>query len=116
MSVSSGQYSDDLNVDPKRCRGTSERKVIGAGSLCLQAAAIREVFTSMHLDVPITIIRTDGSQMSETFAAERPVETLLCGPAASVTGACNPVRHPRAPSWSTWAARRPMSPLSKTAS
>lgn len=69
----------------------------GAGALlnarlvpvvCAFMAAIREVFTSMHLDVPITIIRSDGSQMSEAFAAERPVETLLCGPAASVIGAC----------------------------
>ena len=50
--------------------------------------AIREVFSSMNLDMPITIIRSDGSQMSEAFAAERPVETLLCGPAASVIGAC----------------------------
>ncbi|MDO5134165.1 MAG: hydantoinase/oxoprolinase family protein, partial [Eubacteriales bacterium] len=50
--------------------------------------AIREVFSSLGLDVPITIIRSDGSQMTETFAAERPVETLLCGPAASVIGAC----------------------------
>ena len=69
----------------------------GAGALlnarlvpvvCAFMAAIREVFTSMHLEVPITIIRSDGSQMSESFAAERPVETLLCGPAASVIGAC----------------------------
>ncbi len=51
-------------------------------------AAIKEVFTSMNLDMPITIIRSDGSQMSDSFARERPVETLLCGPAASVIGAC----------------------------
>ncbi len=50
--------------------------------------AIREVFTSMDLQMPIAIIRSDGSQMSEAFAEERPVETLLCGPAASVIGAC----------------------------
>ena len=50
--------------------------------------AIREVFSSMHLEIPMTIIRSDGSQMSEQFAMERPVETLLCGPAASVIGAC----------------------------
>ena len=69
----------------------------GAGALlnarlvpvvCAFMAAIRDVFTAMELDVPITIIRSDGSQMSEAFAAERPVETLLCGPAASVIGAC----------------------------
>ena len=51
--------------------------------------AIKEVFTSMNLDMPITIIRSDGSQMSDSFAQERPVETLLCGPAASVIGACS---------------------------
>lgn len=69
----------------------------GAGALlnarlvpvvCAFMAAIRDVFSGMHLDVPVTIIRSDGSQMSEAFAAERPVETLLCGPAASVIGAC----------------------------
>ena len=69
----------------------------GAGALlnarlvpvvCAFMAAIREVFESFHLEVPITIIRSDGSQMSESFAQERPVETLLCGPAASVIGAC----------------------------
>ena len=56
--------------------------------ICAFTAAIRQVFDSMGLDVPLTIIRSDGSQMSEEFAAERPVETLLCGPAASVIGAC----------------------------
>ena len=69
----------------------------GAGALlnarlvpvvCAFMASIREVFASYQLDVPITIIRSDGSQMSEAFASERPVETLLCGPAASVIGAC----------------------------
>ena len=69
----------------------------GAGALlnarlvpvvCSFMTAIREVFESFRLEVPITIIRSDGSQMSEAFAQERPVETLLCGPAASVIGAC----------------------------
>lgn len=81
------------------CTLFSDRNAIrrGAGSL-LNArlvpvvyafmTAIREVFASLALDVPITIIRSDGSQMTESFAAERPVETLLCGPAASVIGAC----------------------------
>ena len=34
----------------------------------------------------LVIVRSDGSLMSEEFAALRPVETLLCGPAASVIG------------------------------
>ena len=77
----------------------------GAGALlnarlvpvvCAFMEAIREVFSSLQLDIPITIIRSDGSQMSEAFAAERPVETLLCGPAASVIGACTLSNAPNA--------------------
>ena len=49
--------------------------------------AIKEVFARRGMNLPIAIIRSDGSQMSEKFAASRPVETLLCGPAASVIGA-----------------------------
>ncbi|MBQ9320868.1 MAG: hydantoinase/oxoprolinase family protein [Eubacterium sp.] len=49
--------------------------------------AIKEVFSRRNMNLPIAIIRSDGSQMSEKFASGRPVETLLCGPAASVIGA-----------------------------
>jgi N-methylhydantoinase A/oxoprolinase/acetone carboxylase beta subunit len=35
---------------------------------------------------PLVIVRGDGSLMSEDFARGKPVETLLCGPAASVAG------------------------------
>ncbi|MBR3998956.1 MAG: hypothetical protein IKI93_11510, partial [Clostridia bacterium] len=34
----------------------------------------------------LDIVRSDGSLMSEEFASLRPVETLLCGPAASAMG------------------------------
>lgn len=34
----------------------------------------------------LVIVRSDGSIMSEEFASLRPVETLLCGPAASAIG------------------------------
>jgi len=34
----------------------------------------------------LVIVRSDGSLMSEEFASIRPVETLLCGPAASAMG------------------------------
>ena len=38
------------------------------------------------ITAPIFIVRSDGSLMSSGFAGARPVETLLCGPAASVLG------------------------------
>jgi N-methylhydantoinase A/oxoprolinase/acetone carboxylase beta subunit len=50
-------------------------------------AAVRDVFHGYGLDLPIVIVRSDGSLMSEKFSCLRPVETILCGPAASILGA-----------------------------
>lgn len=42
----------------------------------------------------IVIVRSDGSLMSEEFASFRPVETLLCGPAASAIGCTHLATNP----------------------
>jgi N-methylhydantoinase A/oxoprolinase/acetone carboxylase beta subunit len=47
------------------------------------------VKTSMKIKgitAPLVIVRGDGSLMSEEFASDNPIETLLCGPAASIVG------------------------------
>lgn len=49
--------------------------------------AVKAVFAAKGLDAPTIIVRSDGSLMSEAFTCLRPVETLLCGPAASIMGA-----------------------------
>ena len=49
-------------------------------------AAIKEAMTLRGIKAELIIVRSDGSLMSEEFAHIRPVETLLCGPAASVLG------------------------------
>jgi len=49
--------------------------------------AVRASLHSLHIDAPLMIVRGDGSLMTEEFARECPVETMLSGPAASVTGA-----------------------------
>ena len=38
------------------------------------------------ITAPVVIMRSDGSLMSGRYAEHRPVETLVCGPAASVMG------------------------------
>ncbi|MDY3918900.1 MAG: hydantoinase/oxoprolinase family protein [Candidatus Limivivens sp.] len=48
--------------------------------------AVKNVCRERKLELPITIVRSDGSMMSETLARECPVETLLSGPAASAVG------------------------------
>jgi N-methylhydantoinase A/oxoprolinase/acetone carboxylase beta subunit len=49
-------------------------------------ASIKKALKQRNIKAPTVIVRSDGSLMSEEFTGLRPVETLLCGPAASVTG------------------------------
>lgn len=48
--------------------------------------SVRKSLTIKGIEAPLMIVRGDGSLMTERFARERPVETLLSGPAASVVG------------------------------
>jgi N-methylhydantoinase A/oxoprolinase/acetone carboxylase beta subunit len=49
-------------------------------------SAIKSSFSEFGIKAPIVIVRSDGSLMSEEFSKLRPVETVLCGPAASILG------------------------------
>lgn len=49
-------------------------------------AAIKASLAKRAIAAPVVIVRSDGNLMSGEFAALRPAETLLCGPAASVMG------------------------------
>lgn len=51
--------------------------------------AIEKAMTARGLDIPVMIVRSDGSFMSQQLAKTRPVETILSGPASSVAGARN---------------------------
>jgi len=48
--------------------------------------AVQAAMERRSISAPVVIVRSDGSLMSDAFAVHRPVETLLCGPAASVMG------------------------------
>lgn len=48
--------------------------------------AVRTGMRQRNLRVPVAIVKSDGTMMSDAYARTRPVETLLCGPAASVCG------------------------------
>ena len=48
--------------------------------------AVHHVMDARGLKIPLSIVRSDGTLMSEEMAKTYPVETLLCGPAASVVG------------------------------
>jgi N-methylhydantoinase A/oxoprolinase/acetone carboxylase beta subunit len=48
---------------------------------------LEKVFETRDIFVPIVVVKGDGTLMSAEMAKERPVETILSGPAASVAGA-----------------------------
>ncbi len=49
--------------------------------------AVNKAMQERNIEAPFVIVRSDGSLMTGEFTANRPVETLLCGPVASVMGA-----------------------------
>ncbi len=49
--------------------------------------AVKKALDRLDFHIPFVIVRSDGSLMNEEFAREHPIETLLCGPVASVMGA-----------------------------
>ncbi len=50
-------------------------------------AAVKKAMEERNIKAPFVIVRSDGSLMNGEFTSTRPVETLLCGPVASVMGA-----------------------------
>lgn len=49
-------------------------------------SAMKTALTNRGISATVVIVRSDGSLMSVDYALSHPVETLLCGPAASVIG------------------------------
>lgn len=47
---------------------------------------IRQFLTTQGIQVPLMVVKGDGSLMDADVALERPVETIMSGPAASVIG------------------------------
>ena len=50
-------------------------------------AAVKEALAKKGMDIPIMIVKGDGSLMTEATAKYRPIETILSGSAASIIGA-----------------------------
>ena len=48
--------------------------------------SVKKVMSNMNIKAPLMIVRGDGSMMGEDIARNRPVETILSGPAASLMG------------------------------
>ena len=49
--------------------------------------SVKKVFQQQNIVAPLMIVKGDGSLMGESVIQDRPIETILSGPAASVIGA-----------------------------
>lgn len=49
--------------------------------------AVSQQLGSVGINCPLMVVRGDGSLVSQSFARQRPIETILSGPAASLVGA-----------------------------
>lgn len=49
--------------------------------------AVKDAMNEKNIHAPLMIVKGDGSLMTEQTALERPIETILSGPAASIIGA-----------------------------
>ena len=64
-------------------------------------SSVKGTFKKYGVDVPISIVRSDGSLVGVEWANEHPIETILSGPAASSIGACHLAKAKgfKRPSW-----------------
>ena len=59
------------------------------GTIAALIASTETVLKHHQIAAPLMVVRGDGSLVSAAFARERPIETILSGPAASLVGAAH---------------------------
>jgi N-methylhydantoinase A/oxoprolinase/acetone carboxylase beta subunit len=86
LFVSCGhELSDTLNFQTRAVTAMLNARIIPRlASLLLD---LETVMADLSIQAPIVVVKGDGTLMSSDMAKERPVETILSGPAASVAGA-----------------------------
>jgi N-methylhydantoinase A/oxoprolinase/acetone carboxylase beta subunit len=56
-------------------------------------ATVERALAERNIDAPLMVVRGDGSLVSAAFVRDRPIETILSGPAASIVGAAHLTGH-----------------------
>ncbi len=79
------ELSEELNYRVRAETAALNARIIP----CLRALLdrLRTALQARRIQAPVMVVRSDGSMMNIELALERPLETMLSGPAASVAGA-----------------------------
>lgn len=83
--VAAHELTTALGIKERTVTAILNARLISVIDRLLSAA--KEGLKKMGFDVPLMIVKGDGSLMNETVARERPIGTILSGPAASIIGA-----------------------------
>lgn len=81
----SHELSAGLNGPRRALTAVLNARLIGMIDRLIAACEAHMV--SLGIDAPLMVVRGDGALVSATLARERPIETILSGPAASIAGA-----------------------------
>ncbi|NYT11852.1 MAG: hydantoinase/oxoprolinase family protein [Methanomassiliicoccales archaeon] len=79
------ELSTDLGFQERTLTAVLNARLIPVISELISSAKL--ILEELQIQAPLMIMKGDGSIMSEKVARERPVETILSGPAASINGA-----------------------------
>jgi len=86
LSVTCGhELSDTLNFQTRAITAMLNGRIIPRLTGLL--TDLEKVMAVLGIHAPIVVVKGDGTLMSSAMARQRPVETILSGPAASVAGA-----------------------------
>ena len=81
----SHHLSSKLNGPKRALTAILNARLIGMIDRLISRAETR--LTELGVKAPLMVVRGDGALISADFARERPIETILSGPAASIVGA-----------------------------
>lgn len=81
----SHQLSSKLNGPKRALTAVLNARLIGLTHKLIGRA--EDILTDIGIVAPLMVVRGDGALISSEMAKDRPIETILSGPAASIVGA-----------------------------
>lgn len=83
--VSAHQLSTDLGMHERTVTAVLNARLMPLITDLMDS--VKEGMERLGIEAPLMVVRGDGSLISESMAREKPIETILSGPAASIIGA-----------------------------
>lgn len=81
----SGELSSGLDAPRRALTSVLNARLIGRADALIRS--VQRAMDEIDLDVPLMLVKGDGTRALASAVARRPIETVLSGPAASMVGA-----------------------------